>query len=711
MAKEPVLSKVERDRQVFKEFGVSAASIWSLSGEEEEQERQLQGMQGIDTWNNMRRGDHTGAAIVAGLTLPIRRSSWTVTPSSEKDADKQAAEFLEQCMDDMSHSWDAMIIDALTFFPFGWSYLEQVMKRRQGQTPPGKDAAKSKYTDGRVGWRKIVLRPQTSLLQWLIDDNGGIQGISQNVPNRTPADIPIQRSLLFRTTTEGNYPEGVSIFRPAWRPWRQRQRLEMVEGMAYTRNLAGILKVSLGAGATTEAEESQESDEYKAKKLIRDAYNDRMVGVIETDALKVGVLEGPKGTDFEPLGKCITRKDHEMARATLAHFIILALQERGSYALAKDESDLFLMAVTAYLEAMSDVIQRFAVERLFRLNVFPGIAELPQVDATAVYKPDLKEVSEAINNLVGAQLLTVDDTLEAYIRELAGFPELPVDLTRASREEEEQEEPEPSTSAGVEQPKDVEKGLETEEEHEGHAEPFSRRHSPTARRYLEATDRYSTSLTGTYQDWAGDTSVFEGLGPETTEEELWAKLDDYLLVGLLLMKEKGYEDLLAAYILGFGSPSIGPEGLRLVEDALSKNDHYLAGSLFEDIRGKLDGEMAAILLLLKYGDVDGAMDLIETTVLSLDYRPPLYAGTYWEMIHAGVGMRLTDRGTIEGPPVRRRLDPLAIHCSTCPLKAKEYASWEAMVSEAGVPGDGSDECDGRCRCGVQVLHEGIWIWA
>ena len=699
------MPKDDTETKAFKELGISTAGQWALSGDEPEPETKLQGMDGIKTWEDMRMGDHTAGAILAGLTLPIRRSSWEVEPASSSSADEEAAEFLEQCMEDMSHAWAAMIVDAMTFFPFGWAYLEQVMKRRQGPTPPG-DGGKSKYNDGRIGWRKISLRPQTTLSAWRIDEHGGIQGIEQDIPKREePVFIPIQRSLLFRTTTEGNRPEGMSIFRQAWRPWTHRKALEMTEGIAFKRNLAGILKARLGPSATTEAEAGPESDEYKARQILKDAYEDRLVGVIETDQVAITVLDGPKGTQFTAIGRAIIRKDTEMARSTLAHFITLSLQERGSYALAKDESDLFLMAVMAYLDAMTDVIQRFAVERLFRFNVFPNITDLPQIRATAVYKPDLSELAEFINNLANCQLLTVDDGLEEYIRALADFPELPVELSRQAREEGQPEEPPPG--APPEGPVSEEAGLEAEEEHATYA---TRRQSPKQRAYYTATDDYDQSLTGTYRDWAGDLSGLKDLGPETTEEELWSQLDDWLAVGLLLLMEKGYQDLLAAYILGFGSEAIGPEGLDLIAEAQRKNDHYLTNSLFADIRGKLEGEIAAILFLLKYGRKDEALYLIEQTILSLDYRPSLYAGTYWEMIHAGIGMRLTEGGTVDGPPVRRVLDPLAIHCTTCPPKEKEYASWDAMVAEAGIPGDGSDECDGRCRCGVQELQHGVWVW-
>lgn len=702
------------ETKVFKEYGVSGAAQWALSGEEPETETALQGSAGIEVWQDMRMSDHTAGAILAALTLPIRRSVWSAEPASSKPADQEAAEFLEQAMNDMSHSWSAMILDAMTFFPFGWSWLEQVMKKRQGLTPSGRDTAKSKYIDNRIGWRKISLRPQTTIDGWQIDEHGGIQALLQTIPKKTePVTIPIQRSLLFRTTTEGNHPEGLSIFRQAWRPWMHRKRLEMVEGMAFTRNLAGILKTHLGPGATTIADEAQESDEYKAKQMIKDAYDDRLVGIIETENVAVSVLEGPKGTNFTAISRAITRKDTEMARSVLAHFIMLALQERGSYGLAKDESDLFLMAVMAYLEGMTDIIQRFAVERLFRLNVFPNITDLPQIKATAVYKPDIGDLADAVNDLVQAEVLTIDDTLEAYIRSVANLPELPADLTRSSREEEIGVREPDQPPARPDQPETPEGGAADEGDEEHASERFARR--PAKKRlYTKSTTAYENDLQGIYRDWAADTAEeLGGLGPDTTEEELWPHLDDWLAVGVLLLMEKGYHDLMAAFILGFGSPSIGPDGLRIVEDAMTKNDSYLAGSLFEDIRGRLEGEIAAILLLLKHGRPGDAQRHLETTLLSLEYRLPLYGGTYWEMIHEGAGFRLTERGTVAGPGVRWVLDPLAAHCTTCPPKAKTYSSWGAMVAECnGVPGAGQDECDGRCRCWVEELTAGgFWIWA
>lgn len=78
-----------------------------------------------------------------------------------------------------------------------------------------------------------------------------------------------------------------------------------------------------------------------------------------------------------------------------------------------------------------------------------------------------------------------------------------------------------------------------------------------------------------------------------------------------------------------------------------------------------------------------------------------YAGAFWESVWHGLGDRVSSDGVF-ALRVQRVLDPAAAHCLTCPSKAKIYASYNDMVDEAGVPGDGSDDCLTNCRCKLKV---------
>jgi len=73
-----------------------------------------------------------------------------------------------------------------------------------------------------------------------------------------------------------------------------------------------------------------------------------------------------------------------------------------------------------------------------------------------------------------------------------------------------------------------------------------------------------------------------------------------------------------------------------------------------------------------------------------------YAGHFWNAIQEGLGSIFNQQDMT----VTRNLDEAADHCATCPDKAGDYKSWDAMVNAVGVPGDGSDDCLGNCRCYV-----------
>jgi hypothetical protein len=70
----------------------------------------------------------------------------------------------------------------------------------------------SKFSDGRIGWRKLPIRAQRTIDRWIFDESGGIQGYIQQDPmSFKRAQIPISKSLLFRTTSNKANPEGRAL--------------------------------------------------------------------------------------------------------------------------------------------------------------------------------------------------------------------------------------------------------------------------------------------------------------------------------------------------------------------------------------------------------------------------------------------------------------------------------------------------------------------
>ena len=82
---------------------------------------QLRGRKAVQIFREMKDNDPVIGALLFATDRLLRQVEWRVEPSGDKPGDKEAAAFLEQCMEDMSHTWDDMITEILTMLPYGWS--------------------------------------------------------------------------------------------------------------------------------------------------------------------------------------------------------------------------------------------------------------------------------------------------------------------------------------------------------------------------------------------------------------------------------------------------------------------------------------------------------------------------------------------------------------------------------------------------------------
>ena len=121
-------------------------------------------------YKEMSDNDPVVGAVMYMIQQIVRKAEWSVVEASDAPADKEAAEFLRQCMNDMSVSWADTISEILSYFIYGWSYHEIIYKYRRGprQSDP---RFRSKYTDNRIGWRKIPIRSQHTLYGWVFADD------------------------------------------------------------------------------------------------------------------------------------------------------------------------------------------------------------------------------------------------------------------------------------------------------------------------------------------------------------------------------------------------------------------------------------------------------------------------------------------------------------------------------------------------------------
>lgn len=416
--------QIQQAKPVFVEFGSSGLNKWGADIHEEFLSN-LRWPRAGKVYKEMGSNDPVITAVLLCARQLIRKVTWRVKPASDSKADLEAANFLDSCRQDMNMTWSELIDEITSYFEYGWSYHEMVYKKRLGdQKDPTK---RSKYNDGRIGWRKISGRSQESWDGWEFnyDDDGNLMGMWQSTNDlNKKVFIPIEKALLFRTTSNRNNPEGRSFLRGAYRPWYFKKHIEEIEGIGIERDLAGlpVLKTPENVDIWDTSNELAQRQRTAAEALVKNIRRDKNEGVVLPFGWELSLLSAGGGRQFDT-NAIINRYDQRIAITMLADIIMLGADKVGSFALAEVKKSLLAAALDAQVQNIVSIFNRYAIPRLFSFNVFPGITALPEITASPVDSPSLKELSEYISKLAGARMpLFPDIDLENYLRTVANLP-------------------------------------------------------------------------------------------------------------------------------------------------------------------------------------------------------------------------------------------------------------------------------------------------
>lgn len=401
----------------------------------EEWLRRLQGDLGRRIFREMSDNDEIVGAILFAVEMLLRNVQWRIEPFDDSSEALEQAEFVESLMTDMSHTWEDFIAEALTMLPYGFSLHEIVYKRREG--PDHKDATRrSSYNDGLIGWRKLPVRSQDTLNRWEFDEDGGVAGFHQDPPNGGPSVyIPIEKSLLFRTTSRKSNPEGRSVIRNAFLPWFYKTRVASYEAIGVERDLAGLPILYLPPDlmdADADADTKAQRAEYE--RIIQNVRNDEQAGIVlpsiydeNNNQLLKFELAGTGSRRLFDTGAIIERYNRGIAMTVLADFILLGHEKVGSFALSSDKTDLFATALGAWLKEISSVLNRHALTRLYQLNGWDASRTAKFVPGD-LERVNLETFSSAIERLTNSGWLTPGaETDEDHVRELMDLPATPAD--------------------------------------------------------------------------------------------------------------------------------------------------------------------------------------------------------------------------------------------------------------------------------------------
>ena len=378
---------------------------------------ELRGKKAIRKYREMRDNDATIGAVMYSVEQILRDVDFHVTPVDESDDAKAEAEFVKSILDDMDHTLDDHISEALSYLSYGFGWFEVIYKRRVGPTERS-DKKHSKYTDGRLGVKKIAARAPWTINKFDVNQKtGDVLGIEQSVGIMNGKNyIPVNKSIYYRTTSLNGDPSGRSILRNAYTSYEYLNNLQAIEAIAVERELAGIPVARIPAEYLSgDASLAQSGFVNNLQQILRDVkFNEQGYIILPSDTypdkdgapsntrlvdIELMASNGKRNIDINPI---VSRYQHDIARSVLSEFLLLGTSG-GSYALSKSKTDLFLRALESYIQAIVDVLNKQLVERLWQLNGL-NYDLMPTIEAGDVAPHDLREVAAFLRNLNGANI-------------------------------------------------------------------------------------------------------------------------------------------------------------------------------------------------------------------------------------------------------------------------------------------------------------------
>lgn len=400
---------------------------------------ELRGKKAIRKYREMRDNDSTIGAVMYATEQVLRDVDLKVMPANDSAEAKEEAEFVESVLDDMDHTLDDHIAESLSNLSYGFAWFEVIYKRRIGPTERS-DKRRSKYTDGRMGVRKIAIRAPWTISRFDVDQQtGDVKGIYQDGSGYNNSNyIPTRKSLYYRTTTINGDPAGRSILRNAYTSYEYVNNLQSIEAIAVERELAGIPVARIPAEYLSgDATAAQSGFVNNLQSILRDVkFNEQGYIILPSDTypdkdgaptnqklvdVELMSSSGSRNIDIDPI---VRRYQHDIARSVLSEFLMLGGGNTGSYALSKSKTDLFLRALESYIQAIVDVLNKQLVERLWELNGL-NYDLMPTIVAGDVAPHDLREIAAFLRNLNGADI-NVSDHPEV-IQDLMDIAELKYD--------------------------------------------------------------------------------------------------------------------------------------------------------------------------------------------------------------------------------------------------------------------------------------------
>ena len=393
----------------------------------------------IKTFKQMSYHSTVNAALTLYEAL-ISKADWKVVPPLNPTAEElEQAKFIEECMQDMDHSWNDFIKDVLSMNIFGFSLHEKVYRRRNYSSG-------SNFNDEKIGWKKLPIRSQESITKFIFSDDGNeLLGCTQNsatvddpygrYANRKDKEVNIPKSkmLLFRVGRHRGDPFGKSPLRDAYLAWRYLTALEEIEANGVSKDLAGCPILYLPPQyLSNDASPEQKSIRAYYENAMRNLQVNQQSSMILPNAydpdtrqplFKLELLsQTSSGKNFDTT-KVKEYYKNLVLTSLFADLLTMGQSTTGSYALGSIKSSLVGVAIESIVKSITEVVNQDLVKQTYELNGWVG-ARRCKIDFDNLEAPDVDILGKYLQRVASVGYLTKDlDTINK-VREIIGLDPL-----------------------------------------------------------------------------------------------------------------------------------------------------------------------------------------------------------------------------------------------------------------------------------------------
>jgi hypothetical protein len=412
-----------------KKLGTSGVAVFGGFVIRPEKDPNLQGQLRYKTFSELVANISIVAAGVRYFLNLVAKPEWKAEPA-EGPGGVEAAEFVDEMLDDMDSSWHRVVRRASMYKFYGFGIQEWTAKIRD---------------DGKIGLLDVEARGQKTIERWEMGDHGEVLGAYQRDP-QTSQEIFLPRSKILYMLDDSieDGPEGLGLFRHCADPGARLRRIQELEMIGFETDLRGIPIGRAPLAAIRQAQEAGKLTEAQVEDLLKplrdvvenhvrtsdygllldsmtyasqdEANTPTAVAQWSLDVMKGGSVVMPDAS------VAITRITAEIARILGVDWLLLGTDGKGSLALARDKSQQFGLIVDSAVKEIRQQVQRDILKPIWQLNGWPK-ETMPTMKVAQIQYRDIEQITGSLVDMAqaGAMIAPDDPALDA-IRELLGLP-------------------------------------------------------------------------------------------------------------------------------------------------------------------------------------------------------------------------------------------------------------------------------------------------